>query len=451
MSHKLVWTEGLFVTQHHFQRLDRYHERLLADRMRLAMAYDWGVTDVAIDERALAAGQLRITRLTAVMPGGGILMAGEGQADAVPPRPFDSELTPQMAALDVHIAIAQEVDGVPAVSVDPGISAVTRYSRFQETLPDVNSGTAPQAIDVARPNLRVFFGDERRDGFDTIRIARLARSASGAVVLDTSYVPPVLRVSASPYLVHGFRSLLTAMTARQRALAESRRQRSPGAVEFDAGDLSTLWLLSTLNAFIPTISHIVDSNATHPEQAYLALGQVIGQLCTVAPDADPTTLPKFVYTDLGAVFGPMFDRASALIGSVIQKRCVEIALIRRQDGVYVGQASGPEIMRSDFFVAVSTTLPDQQVRDRLPRLMKIASSSQIGALMHSALTGAPVELEYRPPSALPIRPGLLWYRLGRAPEFWADIVATGTFALYHPLDPQAISLALYAVESQSHR
>lgn len=451
MSHKLVWTEGLFVTQHHFQRIDRYHERLLADRMRLAHAYDWGVAELEIDERALAAGQLRIARLTAVMPGGGVLGAGEGQADAIPPRPFDSEFTPQMASLDVHVAIPQEIDGVPAVALEPAHAAITRYTRAQETLADVNSGAAPQPVDVARPNVRLLFGDERRDGFDTIRIAQLVRSASGAVVLKDTYVPPVLRVAASTYLARGFRGLLTAMTSRQRALAESRRQRSAGSVEFDSGDLSKLWLLSTLNAFIPTIAHIVDSPAIHPEQAYLTLGQLIGQLCTMAADADPTTIPKFIYTDLGAVFEPMFARASALIGSAIQERCVEIPLTRRQDGVYLGQASGPDIMRSDFFVAVSTSLPDQQVRDRLPRLMKIASSNQIGAIMHSAVTGTPVELEYRPPSALPVQPGIHWFRLGRAPEFWADIVATGTFALYHPFDPTSMNVALYAVESQSPR
>ena len=130
---------------------------------------------------------------------------------------------------------------------------------------------------------------------------------------------------------------------------------------------------------------------------------------------------------------------------------MQIPLTRRQDGVYLGRANGQDIMRSDFFVSVSTSLPDAQVRERLPRLMKIASEHQIGAIMHSAVAGAPLELEYRPPSALPLQPGLHWFRLGRAPEFWADIVATGAFALYHPFDPQSLSLALYAVESQTHR
>lgn len=451
MSQKLVWTEGLFITQHHFQRQDRYHERLLADRMRLALSYDWGITELAIDERGLAAGQLSVSRLTAVLPGGTVLSGGDGHGDAIPPRPFDSEFTPQMPSLDVHVAVAQEVDGVPSVALDPAFATVSRYARAQESFPDVNTGTAPQPIDVARPIVRILFGDERRDGFDTIRIAQLVRSPAGAVILKDNYVPPVLRIAASPYLVRGFRNLLTAMTARQRALADSRRQRSAGAVEFDQGDLPKLWLLSALNSFIPTIAHLVDSPAIQPEQAYLTLGQLIGQLCTLASDADPTTIPKLVYTDLGGVFEPMFARANALIGSAIQSRSLQIPLTRREDGVYLGRASGPDIMRSDFFVSVSTTLPDAQVRERLPRLMKISSEHQIAAIMHSAVAGAPLELEYRPPAALPIQPGLHWFKLGRAPEFWADIVATGTFALYHPFDPQSLSLALYAVESQTSR
>jgi type VI secretion system protein ImpJ len=451
MSQKLVWTEGLFITQHHFQRLDRYHERLLADRMRLAMAYDWGITELVIDERALAAGQFRISRIMAVLPGGAVLDGGDAGVHPIPPRGFDSEFTPQMKSLDVYVAIAQEVEGVPAVALDPAHSAITRYTRTQENLADVNSGATPQAVDVARPNVRLLFGDERRDGFDTIRIAQLIRSSTGAVMVKDTMVPAVSRIAAAPFLVHGFRSLLKAMTARQRNLAESRRQRTAGAIEFDAGDLTKLWLLSTLNAFIPTFSHLVDSPSIHPEDAYLALAQLIGQLCTMAADGDPSTVPKFVYTNLGEVFEPMFARATAMIGSAIQQRCTEIGLTRRPDGVYVGQSSGPEIMKSDFYLAISTTLPDTQIRERLPRLMKIASSNQIGPLMNSAMTGAPVELEYRPPSALPVKPGILWFRLGRSPDFWADIVATGTFAIYHPFDPNAMNLALYAVESQGQR
>ena len=34
MPNKPVWSEGVLVSQHHFQQQDRYHEQLLADRVR---------------------------------------------------------------------------------------------------------------------------------------------------------------------------------------------------------------------------------------------------------------------------------------------------------------------------------------------------------------------------------------------------------------------------------
>ncbi len=449
MSRKPVWTEGLFITQHHFQQLDRYHEGLLEERLRAALAFAWGVDDLQIDERAIAAGQLRVARLSAVFPGGTAVLVGDGQRETIAPRPFDGVFTPQMSVLDVHVALAREAEGMPSVRLDATSTAPARFARAQELVRDINTGGSEQAVDVARPNLMLLFGDEHRGGFDTIRIAQLGRAASGAVTVRETYVAPVLQLRASPYLTKGFRALLTAMTARQRAVAESRRQRQAGAIELDAGDIAKFWLLGTLNTFIPTISHFVDSPTAHPEQAYLVLGQLIGQLCTLAADGDPTTLPKFNYLDLGAVFEPMFARAMSLIGAAIQERCIEIPLQRRPDGVYLGQAPGPEVMRSEFFLAVSTTLPEAQVRERLPRLMKVASAGQIGAILHSAVSGAGIELEYRPPSALPIRPGITWFRLTRTPEYWADISGTGSFAVYHPFDPQALSLALYAVDSQN--
>jgi type VI secretion system protein ImpJ len=292
------------------------------------------------------------------------------------------------------------------------------------------------------------FGDEVKGAFDAIRIGQLERSPSGAVQLRPNCVPPCLRIGASPWLIQQFRGLLGIMTGRQRTLSQARRQRTGGAIEFDAADAMRFWFLDVLNSSIPVFSHLVDSAAAHPERAYLVLAGLLGRLCSFA-DADPSAVPRFDYLDLGSVFDPMFRQAAQLLSSVISDRYAEIPLSRRDDGVYVGHSAGPEIMRSTFFLAVSGALPEDQLRDRLPKLMKVASVNQIGAILKSAMNGAALELEYRPPAALPVRPGVTFFRIARTPDFWANIAATGTFALYHPFEPQSLDLALYAVDSTS--
>ena len=110
-------------------------------------------------------------------------------------------------------------------------------------------------------------------------------------------------------------------------------------------------------------------------------------------------------------------------------------------------ATAETVVKYDFYLAVSGTMPEDQIRERLPRLMKIASVNHIKMIMASAVNGARIELEYRPPAALPVKPGVLFFQLRRTPGTWEDIASTGTFALFHPFDPQALAMKLYAIES----
>ncbi|MGD0676380.1 MAG: type VI secretion system baseplate subunit TssK [Polyangiaceae bacterium] len=445
---KLVWTPGLFVTQHHFQQLDRYHEWRVDERLRHALAYPWGVVDIEIDEHALASEQFKINRIVAILPDGSLIEHGEAIGDPIAPRSFASVFTPQVPALSVYVALAPQVDDMPNVDLDArerrDVGGL-RYVRDQTTVVDTNTGTGEHTVQFARPNVALLFGNEREGAFVAVRVAQIVRAATGVPVLRESLIPPALRVGASPYLVARFRRLLSTMNAKQRSLAESRRQRPGAAIEFPPNEIAKLWLLQALNANIPAIAHVVDHETVHPEQAYIELARFIGQLCTFAVDGDPTTIPKFNFLEMGDVFEPMFERAHKWLDAATPERYVEIPLQKRADGMCLGRIVDANLLRSTFFLAASGAGPEAQLRERLPALTKIASWGQIGEILHTALSGIKLELEFSPPSALPIRPGVAFFRVDRTPKFWNDIAATGTIAIYHPLDPRP-ELRLYAVE-----
>ena len=92
---------------------------------------------------------------------------------------------------------------------------------------------------------------------------------------------PVLRISAAPFLTAGLQRVLGAISARQRELAAARKQRNVGNIDFHFADARRFWLLHTLNAAIPILSHLLDVKA-HPEEAYLALCG-LADLATVYP------------------------------------------------------------------------------------------------------------------------------------------------------------------------
>lgn len=450
---KLLWTEGLFVTQHHFQQLDRYHEALLTQRIRAVNRYDWGVSELEIDERALATGALRVTRLLAVLPDGTPVSSGEGLDDAIPPRPLEGAFGPQTKTLDVFVALADELDNTPNVDLDPKAVVTARYLRGDATVLDYNTGTAEQPMTWARRNLRLVFGDEKQESLVVMRVAQVMRGPTGALSLKSDVIPPSLRIGASPMLMNGFRRLLSRMSGKQRAIAETRKHRTDAAVEFLASDATKFWLLNALNLWIPVMSHLVEEGKHHPSDAYVSLAQFIGQLCTFAVDGDPTAIPRFDYLELGEVFRKMFERAETLLEAVIAEKYTEIQLQKREDGMYLGSLQDPTILQQEFFLAAHSQAPESAgetiLRERLPRLTKIASWNQISSILNSAVNGAKLELEYRPPGALPVRSGHVFFRVVKTPEFWSDIVTTGTIAIYQPIEPASVTLTLYAVDPSS--
>jgi type VI secretion system protein ImpJ len=452
---KPLWIDGLFLEPHHLQRQDAYHERLLARRLGAVAANDWGVLELEIDQRALQAGEVRVVRLEAMLPDGTPLSVDESNSDLLPARRFDGfggfSGGPGGNAhrpLDVYVALAQESDRVANVDLENNPATTARYLRSQSTVADLNTGTEERTVEWARHNLRILFGEERRERFDVLRVAQLVRATSGAVVLRETFVPPVLHIGASAFVTNGFRRVLQAMIGKQQGLASSRRQRSATVIEFQAGDAARFWLLHTLNGMLPAVAEVVDKPSTPARDAYGVLAQLIGQLCTFDVEGDPMAIPRFNYLELGDTFEPMFTAALGLLDRVIAERYVQIPLEPRE-GVLVGELRDPNIFQHAFYLAASGSYPEAQVREHIPKLTKISALQQLGALMHSHVNGARLAFEHRPPGALPVKPGVVFFRLETAGDFWTQMVASGTIAIHAPFDTNALKLSLYAVDPRT--
>ena len=451
MPYKPVWSEGVLVSQHHFQQQDRYHEQLLQDRIRGAVHYDWGITELEIDQTALASNQLRIVKFKAIWPDGASIACGEGyEQPAPPPRNFEAAFTAGVERLEVFLGLVHEGDASPILSRPHEPQLGRRFVQATRTVPDINTGGSTEELEWARPNVRLFIGNERRDGYNVVRVAELIRQATGRAIVRDNHVPPVLHIEASPFIHSGLNRVLTVATSRQKDLAAERGQRSPGNVEFHATAAQTFWLLHTLNGAIPLLSHLVDTPRAHPEEVYLAMASLIGQLTSFSADSDPRNIPKFNYLELGDMFEVLFARAVSLLSGQVDKPYVEIELERRADGMYLGKLRDPKIINWEIFVAVQANQVDAVVRDRAPAVLKVASWNQIYDVVKQARRGVRVDVEWNPSTALPLKPNVCFFRVRREGNFWDEIAQSSTLALYLPSDGdwKDANLSVYAIEAR---
>lgn len=449
---RVIWSEGMFMSPQHLQQLDRYHEGYVGARLSTLFPYDWGVVAVELDERALVAGQVRVQRFEGVLPDG-IPLAFDGTHPEVPAiRAVEGYFKPTQQFLEVFLAVPTEREGAPAISSagtpTPGLRFFTSARVVVDAAGGASGGAADVTVGFAQRHVAVLFGSESRDDFETVKIAEIFRDASGALAVRQEYIPPIRRIGASPWLMNRMRQLLALMAAKQRTLADKRRQRDTSTIEFREGDIGNYLILNTVNAFLPLVNHLIERQDTNPEDAYLMLCQLAGQLATCAPDGDPTKLPKFYYTDLQTTFGELLTEIVRLLNITIKDRFVIVPLESREDGLHFGRLDDDRLTRGTTYVlALQTNQPEQQAAQHVPAISKIASWSNIADIVASALPGVPIQVNYRPPAEIPARAGTLYFMLQQTGQYWLNVESERTIAIYlpPPYDPASIKIQLLAI------
>jgi len=437
----------MFMAPQHMQQLDLYHESLVERRVAAVSPYHWGVVTAEIDAAALAGGQLRISRFDGILPGGLPLTFQAGEPVAPAPRPIGASFPSTQRELEVFLGAPRERDGVPSFLGPRVQQGKARFSTVHRQVADATANGAEASVGFGQPNLEVLFGADDRDDYDAIKIAEVVRDKTGGLIVNDTYIPPCLRIDASPFITASLRRLLATMTAKHRELADQRSQRDGASAEFGSGDVTRYLQLSALSGAIPVLNHLAETGALSPHTTYLWLLQLGGQLSSFALEGDPTKFPAFFYHDLRTTFEELFARVTGLLHATFRERYVPLPLEVRS-GMHIGRLESDRLASCrQFVLGVKVDLPEAQTMEHLPKLSKIASWNQIENIVRSATPGVPLQAVHRPPAEIPIKAGTVYFNLYVQDQYWQTIVRERTIAIVlpPPFDPSRTRIELMGI------
>jgi len=444
---KVLWSEGLFIAPHHFQQWDRYHEDLLNFRLRSLTSFAWGAEDLKFSEEALENGTFEVVRCRAVLPDG--LVVDVPDLDAPPPtRSFTEHFSPEDEKMDVFLAVPVARPNIPLVSAGTGVQDFqARYVPLQTQVADENTGENPMPVTLAAKNLRLLFGEESLNNHAALKIAEVRRTPEGKMVLDESYIPPCLSLTAARPLSDMVRRLAEVLSAKSTTLGEQRRQKGVGVADFTTSDVANFWLLHTVNAYVPIMLHFHHVQRIHPERLYLTMARLAGELMTFVTEGHPSELPRYYHTDLTRTFTELDRKLRVLLETVVPTRCVPIPLERTKESLYIGRITDERLPSSaEFYLAVYAKMPESQLLERVPRKSKIASLDTINYLLGQALPGVLLRPAPIPPGPIPTRVGFKYFRLEKLGTYWDTIAASRNICIYFPAEFPELRLELYAVK-----
>lgn len=429
----VIWSKGTFLTPQHLQVQDRFTESVLEFRIGALNFRPWGFSSLQIDQEALASGNFAISRAGGLLPDG--LAFEIPESDPPPPR---KTLAPYFEAerdrVDVFLAIPEYRERGRNNSFDLR-NGDTRYRAEVAMVRDENTGLGEKSIQLARKNFRLLVEGESRQGTTALRVARVMRTPASTFQLDDHFVPPLLDISASNYLMGILRRLVEILSAKSAMQSGLRRQKNQSLADFTAADIANFWLLYTTNTWFPILRHLFETRRGHPEQLFSAMTSLAGALTTFSHTFQPHDFPVYNHDDLGPCFMSLDEMIRALLETVVPTNFVSLPLKLVQPSIYAtALADDKYLLNTRMYLAIAADMKEADLIRKVPQLIKVGAATQIETLVRQALQGIKLTHTSTPPGSLPVKLNYQYFSLNQSGESWDAVGRARNLAVYVPAD-----------------
>jgi type VI secretion system protein ImpJ len=429
----VIWSKGTFLSPQHLQAQERFVEESARFYLDSLNPKCWGFSDFQIDAKALSEGMLAVTRASGIFPDA--LAFDLPISDPAPPaRTLDECFQDGRKSCMFYLAIPQYLQGGMNISLAHG-RVSTRYLAQMQMVRDENSGTGERPIQVARKNLRLLAEGENLDGSVILGCVRIVKSEAGIFQIDNTYIPPLIDIHAHPNLKRVLSSMIELLVTRSSQVSGSRRQKNQSLADFTASDVANFWLLYTINTHLPGLRHFLDSSNVQPMQLFSELSDFAGALTAFSTKIEPRDLPTYNHEQLGSCFGELDRLIRLMLETVVPSNFVALPLKYTRDTIYATSIDKDAYFEgSKFYLAISADIRDADLIDRVPKLLKACSASDIELLIRNALPGLRLQHVPTPPRAIPVKLRQQYFAIEQSGKYWESVLRARNFAVHAPSD-----------------
>jgi type VI secretion system protein ImpJ len=440
----------MYLGPHHFQAQSAFFENALHFTTASLHAHPYGVLGFDLDTESLRNGMVALVHGRGVMPDGLVFQIPE--SDPAPAPRKIAELFPATAnRLTLYLGVPEYRPGESNCLLE-GVTrngGTVRFAAEERRVSDENTGFDEKPVRFGRKNLQLLLENEPAQRMVRIPIGIVERDGAGGFRYDTSFVPPCLKINASPRLMEMLARLVQILSDKSSFLSAAARGRGVFVAGMSAQQVATFWFLHAINAALAPLRHIFLSQQVHPEHLYIEMLRLAGALCTFALDANPKSLPRYDHLNPTACFDALDRQIRAHLEIIIPTNCVSIPLEQESVSFLNGSVKDTRCLGpSRWILAVRSTMGEGDLIREVPRLVKVCSSQFTPELVKRALPGMQLTHLQTPPSAISPRADTQYFAIDRAGPCWDHIVHTKQISAYIPAEiPQPEAEILVVLES----
>ncbi|WCN10821.1 type VI secretion system baseplate subunit TssK [Marinomonas mediterranea] len=415
---KVVWAEGVFLGQQHFQAWDAYQEKIQSLRTKIYEPHFWGVKDVSWDKAALENGRLVLTQCLAVLPNGQII-----DYDRNRDTPVHLELGDlSRLELDVQLTIADS-DNVDTITGYNAQGNAAWNSEYVDVADCFDSNRKREVL-LAQPNLNLIESGTQSNRVISLNIARLKKDMGGSYTLDSDYIPPLVSVHAAGGLMNSLRSLTELLTVRFKEI-NARRTNVSDVGSYTPSEMADFLFVSDISDILSELRIVEQNPSASSLQLYSTLCRAHDKLALhTQPDKVPYTQP-YQHDNLSTTFSELYGAIRDIFGLSNVRMEASIQFNMKAPGLYESSViNSASLENCDFYLAVYLERSDSSWVDQLPSLVKLSSPSDIQNLVASGMSGLPLQHIQRVPSKIRIKSGYEYFLIDKRSALWERVQST---------------------------
>ena len=442
---KIAWREGMLLSPQHFQQTERFGQFQLRQRFAAQHRNLSGIVELEHDGGALAAGTLSLIKCKAVMPDGTFIDIPDVEK-APASYALHDKFEQGMHRLGIYLAVPIEHIGSVNIADEGRYQGQrTRWSHDEIVINDDTGEGANRDVSIARLQAVLLSEKDSLDGYVSLRIFEVERDPSGQFSIANDFVPACLHYAAVPALQRCLRRLTEFLDRRYAELNDLRRQRVAGNIELASQDAGLNWMLHLIGGCLPKFAHYSRCKPLHPEELYLSMATLAGELTAFAGISDPGSLPIYVHEAPAACFNELLELLLSLLSEGVSTRCKSIPLEQLSAYMYACNLPADVVDGARLYLGVSASVPPDRLMREVPLKTKIGSRDSINRLVAQAVRGVPLVYLSVPPKEIPVKPGTSYFELQRSSDDWQVIKREASLGFHIPPEFGDIQLTLLAV------
>jgi type VI secretion system ImpJ/VasE family protein len=429
MSTSIHWHEGLFLQQHHLQRLQKSFADTAASERQLAWAYPYGVIEAKLSPDELENQRVRFDRLRVIMPCG-LEIDVPGNADL---PSFDiKQAFASTGSFTLYLGVPLWFDRRANV-IEAGREIDSRAKllyRVQEAeWSDENTGENPKSVLVRRINARLLLENDDRSDLDVMPLLRITRGVGeevGTPRQDPGYIGPCMVLRGSVVLRELVRDLGSQVSASRQELVVQLTRAGFSLENLRGLQFEQLSRLRTLNRFAGKLPSLAEAPNVAPFTIYLELRELLGELTALHPDRDEFEVAPYDHDNPYLCFSELSSKIRSFLRGAVAPSFIKVSF-ELTEGVHTATLEPEHFSRpNEYFLGIKTSEDPRT----LARLVENADEFKLmpRSLATRAIRGVLLKEERFPPLELPAQSGLHYFRLMRqeSARNWQQIQSEGS-------------------------